>query len=121
MNKKKLELITLIIISLVVVAVTLFNFVFNVEGIGFPLESIFVILGLLTYMVFSILSFQRFSKKIGILNDDLEKTQQQLSDCKKNQKTLEEKLEKANDVLASKNKEISDYQRRIEELENSNE
>ncbi len=117
MEKKKLELITLIIISLVVVVVALLYFVFDLDAISFPIESTVISLGLLTYMVFSVVSFQKFSKKITDLNDELATTQSELEERKKECTSLKEDLSLTKSELNTKNEQIVTLEEKIANLE----
>lgn len=114
MDKKKLELITLVVITIVVIAFTVFTFIKPLDSSStLPLTNIIVILGLLTYMAFSIVSFIRFDGRIKQLKERLSQTEANLEETKSN---LEKKISKvqslnvalneAQELLAEKEKEI---------------
>lgn len=114
MDKKKLELITLVVITVVVIAFTMFTFVKPLESTStLPLTNIIVILGLLTYMAFSVVSFIRFDGRIKQLKERLSQTETKLEETKSNLEkkinevqTLNASLNEAQELLAEKEKEI---------------
>ncbi|MCC5915955.1 MAG: hypothetical protein JJU02_01375 [Cryomorphaceae bacterium] len=110
MNKQKLELITLIVISLVVVGVAFFTFFVKSFGGPLPITNIIIAVGLLTYMAFSVISFQKFDGKITVLSAELEEKKQALEAAENKNAELQSKNDKAK-------KEISEFQKTVAELE----
>jgi predicted signal transduction protein with EAL and GGDEF domain len=71
MKSSKLELIALIIITLVVLGAAFITF-FMPRGSGELISNILLTLGAITYVGFSVISFQRFDAKIRSLKEELE-------------------------------------------------
>lgn len=113
MEKKKLELITLFVISLVVVFVVLFTFVFNIEESSFPVTSVVVALGLLTYMLFSMLSFKRFNGIIDGLSEKLLISKKELEQKNKELTALQETHDAVLVDLNEKKQTIQDLEKKL--------
>jgi peptidoglycan hydrolase CwlO-like protein len=116
MKSNKLELIALVIISLVVLGAVFITF-FMPPGSSEVISNILLGLGAVTYVGFSVMSFQRFDGKISILKEKVEALKEEISE---KSKQLDEEISKRKsiemdrDKLASEMEESEKERKRLE-------
>jgi signal transduction histidine kinase len=117
MKSNKLELIALIIISLVVLGAVFITF-FMPPGSAEIVSNILLSVGAVTYVGFSVISFQRFDAKISKLKEEVEQLKEDLSEKSKlldeeiaNRKSIEEDRNR----IASELEESENERKRLEE------
>jgi predicted signal transduction protein with EAL and GGDEF domain len=122
MKSSKLELIALIIITLVVLGAAFITF-FMPRGSGELISNILLTLGAITYVGFSVISFQRFDAKIRSLKEELEGIKISLAEKTKaleDENKLRIGTEIERDRLAKELDESESERKRLEaELSNS--
>ncbi|TVQ76997.1 MAG: hypothetical protein EA358_07805 [Flavobacteriales bacterium] len=122
MKSSKLELIALIIITLVVLGAAFITF-FMPPGSGELISNLLLTLGAITYVAFSVISFQRFDAKIRSLKEELEGVKISLAEKTKaleDENKLRIGTEIERDRLAKELDESEAVRKRLEaELSNS--
>lgn len=122
MKSSKLELIALVVITLVVLGAAFITF-FMPPGSGELISNLLLTLGAITYVAFSVISFQRFDAKISALKKELEGVKTALTETTKSledENKLRVGAEIERDRLAKELDESEAERKRLEaELSNS--